>query len=166
DRTATRPPRLAVFNYASATFPGDDFLGGARAPLTSTSPSSAPPPTLLYRPQHPRRPALLSRDASHAQRSLRARRPGVWASPADVEALTSAAVNVNSRRQSLYLRGGKEAQLPADVAAEAAAIMREGMARILCAMARAGAFRNNVDFVPKTWAELLCDVRAPFRDVF
>ncbi|KAJ6561746.1 hypothetical protein B0H19DRAFT_1142479 [Mycena capillaripes] len=184
--TGTQPPRLAVLNFASATSPGGGFLGGARAQEETLARSSNLYSSLSSAAAQPFYSAHNTRADprfSHAMlltRNVRFVRddPGVWVPPADVDVLTSAAVNVNSLRQSLHLRGGKEAQLPADVAAEVAAIMRERMALILCAMARAGAqvivlgsfgtgaFRNNVEFVAQTWAELLCGVQAPFRDVF
>ncbi|KAJ7192628.1 hypothetical protein GGX14DRAFT_594174 [Mycena pura] len=187
DATAgTQPPRLAILNFASATSPGGGFLGGARAQeetlarssnLYSSLSSAAAQPfyTAHNTRADPRfsHAMLLTRNVRFVRDDL-----GVWVPPADVDVLTSAAVNVNALRQSLHLRGGKEAQLPADLAAEVAAIMRERMSRILCAMARAGAkdivlgsfgtgaFRNKVEFVATTWAELLCGVQAPFRDVF
>ncbi|KAJ7191006.1 hypothetical protein GGX14DRAFT_381565 [Mycena pura] len=182
-RTGTQPPHLAVLNFASATSPGGGFLGGARAQEETLARSSNLYSSLssaAARPFYTAHNTRADPRFSHVMlltRSVRFVRDdrGVWVPPADVDVLTSAAVNVNALRQALHPRGGKEAPLPAALAAEVAALMRERMSRILCAMARAGAtvivlgsfgtgaFRNKVEFVAETWAELLCGVQAPFR---
>ncbi|KAJ6587473.1 hypothetical protein DFH09DRAFT_1274424 [Mycena vulgaris] len=178
-------PRLAVLNFASGTSPGGGFLGGARAQEETLARSSNLFSSLSSAAARPFYSAHSTRDNprfSHAMlltRNVRFVRDdaGAWVPPADVDVLTSAAVNVNALRKSLNIRD-KEAPLPAAVAADVAATMRTRMARILCAMVRAGAeelvlgsfgtgaFRNNVEFVAQTWAELLCGERARFRDVF
>ncbi|KAJ7842849.1 hypothetical protein B0H14DRAFT_3109266 [Mycena olivaceomarginata] len=179
------PPRLSVLNFASGTTPGGNFRGGARAQEESLARSSNLYSSLSSAAARPFYTAHSTRDNprfSHAMlltRNVRFVRDdaGAWIAPADVDVLTSAAVNVNALHKSLGIRD-KEAPLPTAIAAEVSTIMRERMARILCAMARAGAedvvlgsfgtgaFRNNVEFVAQTWAELLYGEQAPFRDVF
>ncbi|KAF8198147.1 hypothetical protein K438DRAFT_701074 [Mycena galopus ATCC 62051] len=178
---SNNPPRPSVLNFASATSPGGGFLGGARAQEESLARSSNLYSSLSSADALPFYTAHRTRENpryTHAMlftRNVRFIRddPGAWVAPADVDVLTCAAVNVNALQRSLHIR-----QLPTDVAAQVSQIMRERMARILCALARegaedlilgsfgTGAFRNNVEFVAQTWAELLCGEAAPFRDVF
>ncbi|KAF7340816.1 DUF2263 domain-containing protein [Mycena sanguinolenta] len=144
---------------------------------TSTHPSPAPllfhstPPTGLAKTPRSSHAMILTQNVRFVRDDA-----GAWVAPADVDVLTSAAVNVNALRRSLRIP--EEGPLPTDIGADVSNLMRERMARILCAMARSGAeevilgsfgtgaFRNNVEFVAQTWADLLCGEQAPFRDVF
>ncbi|KAJ7886202.1 hypothetical protein B0H14DRAFT_2338300 [Mycena olivaceomarginata] len=199
DLQSNHTHHLAVLNFASGTSPGGRFLHGARAQEESLARSSNLYSSVssvaahsFYTTQSTLNGTKVITEHcggdnprfSHAMlltRNVRFVRDdaGAWVAPADVDVLSSAAVNVNGLRKSLNVHGeDPEAPLPTDVAAEVSTIMRERMARILCAMARAGAedvilgsfgtgaFGNNVEFVAQTWAELLCGERAPFRDVF
>ncbi|KAK7028473.1 DUF2263 domain-containing protein [Favolaschia claudopus] len=178
----TRP---VILNFASATSPGGSFLAGARAQEESLARSSnlhsslSSASALPFYAAHRKHPDPRSTHAMVFTRNVRFVRDdaGAWVAPLDVDVLTSAAVNVNALRKSLHIRG-EDTPLPQDTAAEVAAIMRERMARILFAMARAGAedivlgsfgtgaFRNNVEFVAQTWADLLHGEVAPFKNVF
>ncbi|KAF7292725.1 DUF2263 domain-containing protein [Mycena indigotica] len=173
--------RLAILNFASATSPGGGFLGGARAQEETLARSSNLYSSLsspIAAPFYSAHNTKSDPRFSHAMvftRNVRFTRDdaGNWLPPVDVDVLTSAAVNVNALRKSLHLPA--ERPLPADQDTEVESIMRERMTRILAAFAHngaedivlgsfgTGAFRNRVDFVAKTWAELLA---GPFQDVF
>ncbi|KAJ6510841.1 hypothetical protein C8R45DRAFT_965346 [Mycena sanguinolenta] len=182
--SASNHPHISVLNFASGTSPGGGFLGGARAQEETLARSSNLHSSLSSAAALPFYSAhRTSKDprSSHAMvltPNVRFVRDdaGAWVAPADVDVLTSAAVNVNNLRKSLRIP--EEGPLPGHISTDVSSIMRERMARILCAMARSGAeevilgsfgtgaFRNNVEFVAQTWADLLCGEQAPFRDVF
>ncbi|KAF7332594.1 DUF2263 domain-containing protein [Mycena kentingensis (nom. inval.)] len=175
--------KLAILNFASATSPGGGFLGGARAQEETLARSSNLYSSLTSATGKPFYSAHNTKSDprfSHAMlytKNVRFVRndAGSWLAPADVDVLTCAAVNVNALRKTLGIRGREDSPLPEDVKEEVSTIMRERMARILSVFARngatdivlgsfgTGAFRNSVEFVARTWAELLF---GPFKDVF
>ncbi|KAJ7758900.1 hypothetical protein B0H14DRAFT_3166025 [Mycena olivaceomarginata] len=150
----------------------------SRARPTSIHPSPVPLPAPFYTAHSTRDNPRFSH-AMLLTRNVRFVRDdaGAWIAPADVDVPDERRRKRKRTAQVPRIRD-KEAPLPTAIAAEVSTIMRERMARILCAMARAGAedvvlgsfgtgaFRNNVEFVAQTWAELLYGEQAPFRDVF
>nr|GAT58114.1 predicted protein [Mycena chlorophos] len=184
--SASSEQPLGVLNFASATSPGGGFLGGARAQEETLARSSNLYSSLTSSPAHPfyashhRQHASPDPRYSHAMlltRNVHFARDdaGAWLAPVTADVLTSAAVNANTLHR--WLNVPSSAPLPDEARIEVEGIMRARMARILSAFARnldgkstiilgsfgTGAFRNNVDFVARTWAELL---QGPFKDVF
>ncbi|KAG1836089.1 hypothetical protein DFJ58DRAFT_719185 [Suillus subalutaceus] len=158
--------RIAILNFASATRPGGGFLNGAQAQEdaqrfyqlhTHDRNRGFYHHAMVYTPSV----VILKDDA------------GNWASPFEVDVLTSAAVNAGDVRKKI----GDKSEL-AEIEEPIESVMKERMARILFLFEQQGAknivlgsfgtgvFQNDIKVVAKIWAELLTVKGARYRHSF
>lgn len=174
--------RIAILNFASATRPGGGFLNGAQAQEESIARSSTLYPSLMTKSAQ-RFYQLHTRDRNggfyhHAMVYtpsvvILKDDAGNWASPFEVDVLTSAAVNAGDVRKKIGDLGELvEIEKPIET------VMKERMARILFLFEQQGAknivlgsfgtgvFQNDVKVVARIWAELLTVKGARYRHSF
>jgi uncharacterized protein (TIGR02452 family) len=175
--------KIGVLNFASATKPGGGFKNGAEAQEESIARVSN-----LYQ-------SLCTRQARHFYdvHSPEGRDPfythsmiyspdvevikddkGMLTRPMQIDVLTCAAVNAHRLRQSKFTQPhGRHA-----IEEEIEAVMKERMGRILCLFEQrgvrnlvlgsfgTGVFRNDVNVVARSWADLLSVPGARFAGSF
>ncbi|KAG2153216.1 hypothetical protein DEU56DRAFT_868644 [Suillus clintonianus] len=174
--------RIAILNFASATRPGGGFLNGAQAQEESIARSSTLYPSLMTdTAQRFYRLHVRDRNGGYYHHAM-VYTPSVvilkddtgdWASPFEVDVLTSAAVNAGDVRK----KAGDEPQ-PAGIEMPIESAMKERMGRILFLFEQQGAknivlgsfgtgvFQNDVEVVARIWAELLAVKGARYRHSF
>ncbi|KAG2142305.1 uncharacterized protein EDB93DRAFT_613575 [Suillus bovinus] len=174
--------RIAILNFASATRPGGGFLNGAQAQEESIARSSTLYPSLLtdsaqnfYRLHtHDRNGGFYHHAMVYTPSVVILKDDaGNWASPFEVDVLTSAAVNAGNVRKKIV----DESEL-AEIEKPIEFVMKERMARILFLFEQQGAknlvlgsfgtgvFQNDVKVVARIWAELLTVKGARYRHSF
>ncbi|KAG2043876.1 hypothetical protein BDR03DRAFT_909403 [Suillus americanus] len=174
--------RIAILNFASATRPGGGFLNGAQAQEESIARSSTLYPSLMTDSaqrfyqlhNHDRNRGFYHHAMIYTPSVVILKDDaGNWASPFEVDVLTSAAVNAGDVRKKI----GDESEL-AEIEKPIESVMKERMARILFLFEQQGAknivlgsfgtgvFQNDVKVVAKIWAELLTVKGARYRHSF
>ncbi|KAG1878812.1 hypothetical protein F4604DRAFT_574995 [Suillus subluteus] len=174
--------RIAILNFASATRPGGGFLNGAQAQEESIARSSTLYPSLMtdsaqrfYQLHtHDRNRGFYHHAMVYTPSVVILKDDaGNWASPFEVDVLTSAAVNAGDVRKKI----GDKSEL-AEIEEPIESVMKERMARILFLFEQQGAknivlgsfgtgvFQNDIKVVAKIWAELLTVKGARYRHSF